>query len=217
MYRFIETLRICNGTVCNLPYHNRRLNDTRSHFWQHAAPIDLAHYVSVADLVAATAAQEPTTVPPLPASAEGVFKARVVYGENGIEEVTYTPYTLRQVHSLALVADDDIDYTYKSTDREALNRLFARRGVCDDILIVKQGRLTDTSIANIALFDGHRWYTPQRPLLRGTKRAELLERELISEEELHIKDLAHFSRIRLFNALIDWGELELPMKIEKMF
>ena len=33
------------------------------------------------------------------------------------------PISLRPVHSLQLVYSDDIDYTYKSTDREALNRL----------------------------------------------------------------------------------------------
>ena len=73
------------------------------------------------------------------------------------------PYTVRHVHSLALIQADHIDYTYKSAGREPLNRLFALRGACDDILIVKQGLLTDTSIANIALSDGTHWYTPAHP------------------------------------------------------
>ena len=51
-------------------------------------------------------------------------------------------------------------------------------------LIVKDGYLTDTSIANIALYDGYTWFTPAHPLLRGTKRAELLNKQLIVEKDI---------------------------------
>ena len=142
----------------------------------------------------------------------GIVKARVVYGEKGIEDVSYSPYTVRHVHSLALIQADHIDYTYKSAGREPLNRLFALRGACDDILIVKQGLLTDTSIANIALSDGTHWYTPAHPLLKGTKRAALLEEGILQEKDIRPEDLPSFSTVRLFNAMIDWGELELPVR-----
>ena len=46
---------------------------------------------------------------------------------------------------------DTIDYTYKSAHREELNALYAQKGMADDILIVRNGYLTDTSISNIAL------------------------------------------------------------------
>ena len=75
---------------------------------------------------------------------------------------------MRQVNTLRLVVDDAVDYTYKSTDREGLNRLYARRDGADDVLIVKDGRLTDTSIGNVAFFrDGEKWYTPLLPLAQG--------------------------------------------------
>ncbi len=193
MCRFIETIRIDNGEIRNLSYHERRLNDTRMHFWPQSAPLQLSDSI----------------VPP---RETGRIKARIVYGETGIEEISYSPYHMRNVQSLAIIRSDNIDYTYKSTDREALNRLFAQRGKCDDILIVKQGLLTDTSIANIALYDGRNWYTPKYPLLRGTKRAQLLAQGILQEEELGLEDLSSFSTVRLFNAMIGWGELELPVK-----
>ena len=192
MCRFIETIRIDNGEIRNLPYHNRRLNETRSHFWQESSLLQLEDYVK-------------------PVQGPEVFKARVVYGKTGIEEVSYAAYTIRCVQSLAIIQSDTIDYTYKSTDREALNHLFAQRGTCDDILIVKQGLLTDTSIANIALYDGNYWYTPKHPLLKGTKRAQLLYENILLEKDIRPEDLSAFSTIRLFNAMIDWGELELPV------
>lgn len=118
---------------------------------------------------------------------------------------------MRPVHSLRLICADDVDYTYKSSDREALNRLFAQRGEQDDVLIVRHGQLTDTSIANIALFDGVAWWTPRFPLLKGTRRAALLDEGIIREREIRQSDLSVFSHIRIFNALIGWGILELPV------
>lgn len=192
MCRFIETIRIDDREIRNLLYHNRRLNETRSHFWQGSSRLQLEDYINTVQNV-------------------GIFKARVVYGETGIEEVDYSAYNIRCVQSLAIIQSDTIDYTYKSTDRMALNDLFARRGTCDDILIVKQGLLTDTSIANIALYDGNYWYTPKQPLLKGTKRAQLLDKGILREKEIRLEDLSSYSIIRLFNAMIDWGELELPI------
>ena len=110
--------------------------------------------------------------------------------------------------TLQLVYSDDIDYTYKSTDREALNRLFACRGERDDILIVRRGLLTDTSIANIALFDGKDWFTPKLPLLRGTCRTALIDNGIIKEKDIRPEELSSYSFVRLFNAMIKWGALE---------
>lgn len=101
-----------------------------------------------------------------------------------------TPYAVRHVHSLALMQADTIDYTYKSAGREPLNCLFALRGACDDILIVKQGLLTDTSIANIALSDGTHWYTPAHPLLKGDQTGSLAGRRNLAGKRYQTGRLA---------------------------
>lgn len=139
-------------------------------------------------------------------------KCRVVYGKDGISEITYSEYILRPVHSLRLVCSDDIDYACKSTDRKAIDRLFEQRGISDDIIIVRHGLLTDTSIANIALYDGTVWQTPRLPLLRGTRRESLLDRGILHEADITPDMLGSFSRIRLFNAMIDWGVQDLSVE-----
>lgn len=193
MHLFIETIRIENGEIQNLDYHQKRLNETFIQFWPQNVPIQLKDFV------------KPTTE-------SGVFKARVIYGKNGLEEISYSRYAIRRIQSLNLVTSDSIEYSYKSTDREALNQLFEQRNACEDVLIIRKGLLTDTSIANIALFDGKDWYTPKEPLLKGTKRAQLLKAGVLIEKQLYKEDLDLFSQIRIFNAMINWGELELPVK-----
>jgi 4-amino-4-deoxychorismate lyase len=77
-----------------------------------------------------------------------------------------------------------------------------RRGDCDDILIVKDGYITDTSFSNIVFFDGEKWVTPARPLLRGTMRESLLKRNLIGEENITVDDLNKIKEARLINAML---------------
>ncbi len=79
----------------------------------------------------------------------------------------------------------------------------------DDVLIVKNGLLTDTSYANIAFFDGVQWLTPATPLLAGTRRQQLLEQGVITEATLHPSDLKQFKFAKLMNAMLTWAESPL--------
>lgn len=189
MYPFIESIRIEDGVIHNINYHNERLNRTRANFWN-SQPIDLSECIY--------------------SQAEGVWKCRVVY-EDTVKEITYIPYIMREINSLRIVYSESVEYCYKSTDREALNTLYARRGMADDVLIVKNGILTDTSIANIALYDGVEWHTPLHPLLNGTRRAELLDKKAIIEKEICLDQIFTYSQITLFNAMIDFGKIVIPI------
>ena len=71
---------------------------------------------------------------------------------SAVEKVEYFPYSIREVKSLQLVNDDTAEYSFKYADRSVLDRNFALRGNADDVVIVRSGMLTDTSIANIALY-----------------------------------------------------------------
>lgn len=192
MSPFIETIRIENGAIYNLPYHNERLNRTRREWLQVSSSLDLADYI------------RPETCP-------GRIKCRVEYYSE-IDKVEYAAYHIRPVSSLQLIGDDKMDYHYKSTDRSRLNDLFGQRATADDILIVRNGFLTDTSICNIALWDGKAWKTPHDPLLAGTKRASLLDAGSILSAEIRLSDLNRYSHIRLFNAMIEFGEIEFPIR-----
>ena len=140
------------------------------------------------------------------------YKARVVYGEQGVETVEYAPYSMRNINSLQVVEDDTITYDYKSTDRSHLNALLEKKGSSDDIIIVKHGLLTDTSFTNLAIYDGKQWLTPKHPLLPGTKRAALLDKAIIREADITLENLRKADRVSLFNAMIEFGEREIAIE-----
>ena len=177
---FIETIKVKDGRFFDLEYHRRRMERTARRFFG--------------------------TVPELPLderpSDGGLYKYRVEYGAS-VVKTSLSPYRFRYTGSLRLVDGTGTDYRFKSADRSGLDRLFGLRDGCDDVLIVSDGRLTDTSIANVVLYDGREYYTPARPLLRGTKRERLLAEGKIREAEIRATDLSAFERLFLINAMID--------------
>ena len=67
--------------------------------------------------------------------------------------MSFQPYVMRRIRSLRLVNGDGVDYRYKSTDRSVFARLLEKRGECDDVLIVRDGWVTDTSFTNVVFED----------------------------------------------------------------
>lgn len=194
MYPFIETIRIEDGKIWNLSYHQKRLNRTMAHFWPETNVVDLKNALKDASLT------------------EEETKARVVYDKDGVKDVSFAAYHPLNIHSLKLVTCNDIDYEYKSADRSRLQKLKEQRGDCDEIIIVRNGLLTDTSYSNIALFDGKHWYTPKHPLLKGTMRQSLIDQGMIQEYDLLPEDLNRFSKVSLINAMMPLGFLEVGIK-----
>ena len=188
--KFVETIKIKDGKVMGLPYHQARMERTIHHFFPQVTKETMP---SLASLLAL---KDDMTL----------YKARVVYSAQGVESIEYAPYSMREIHSLQVVECDDIDYTYKSCDRTALNNLVATKGNADEIIIVKNGLVTDTSFTNIAIFDGKNWLTPKHPLLKGTKRAALLDQGRLQEADITLADLKAAKEVCLFNAMIEFGE-----------
>ena len=193
MCQYIETIRVVDGCICNLAYHEERMNRTRKEM------LGLTEPLHIADLLKAVS---------LPMECS---KLRFVYDKKGIHDITCTPYICKEINSLHLVYDNNISYPYKSTDRLALNELKKQQGDCDEILIVRDNHLTDTSYTNIALYDGEQWFTPSKPLLRGTMRQRLLNCGLIQEREIIVSDIPDYQYISLFNAMISLGEVILSV------
>ena len=196
MFPFIETIKLLDGKLMNLSYHQERLERTRSEV------LGLGQHPELHLEV------------PVPEGLDrGLFKCRVLYGEV-IERIEYEPYHPPEIISVKLVRSDHISYGYKSADRSELEALFAQRGNCDDILIVKRGYITDSYFANVVLFDGVRWVTPDTPHLPGTMRASLLADGSLTEARITEKDLDDFQKIRLINAMNSLDEGPEIVRVE---
>lgn len=119
-----------------------------------------------------------------------------------IERIECIPYTPRQPKTVGIVKHETIDYTYKYTDRRVLNELVRQSG-CDDVIIIKQGLVTDASFSNLVFEADGKRFTPDTYLLPGTKRQFLLDTGIITEKRITIDDIRQYDRIRFINAMLD--------------
>lgn len=191
MYQFIETIQILNGEIQRLEYHQKRMDETRRHFYDHITPVSLGEIIC-----------------PPPVKEE--IKCRIVY-DRKLADIQYSPYNMRHIRSLKLVEENDIDYPFKSTDRSVLAEIALQRGECDEVLIVRNGLITDTSYTNVALYDGKDWFTPTHPLLKGTQRESLIQKGLLHEQDIHVEDLSKFQYISPINAMINLNRITIPI------
>ena len=130
----------------------------------------------------------------------GLFKVRITYDDTHFQ-IDYDKYSPRTIQSLKIVHTQDYDYTYKASDRSGLKSLYEQKGKCDDILIVKNGLVTDTYYTNVAFLQKGTWYTPKSPLLPGTMRQKLLDQGKIVKKDIPIDSIYKYSAVSLFNAL----------------
>ncbi len=177
---FIETIKILDGKVYNIEWHNHRCNRTRQDFFNDSKQIHLQDYIE--------------------APLKGLFRCRVVYAKE-ILLVEYIPYQAKKFKNFKIV-QSNIEYNYKYANRAVLNNLKKEVYNDNEIIIEKNGLLTDTTIANIAFYDGKSWLTPKRPLLEGTMRMKLLENGFLKEKDIKSKDIKHFVNFALMNAMI---------------
>ena len=141
----------------------------------------------------------------------GTWKCRVMY-DVAVRSVELMPYKPRQIKRLRLVAADRLMYDHKYADRSMFDGLMAEHADVDDLILVKDGCIADTTYANLVFFDGKRWYTPRQPLLHGVRRASLLAEGTLTEANITPADLWRFSKVALINAMMPLGTclVDLP-------
>ena len=193
MSRLIESIKLLHGDFYNLSYHEQRMTTSLNALFGASRPVQLQKYLSEQ--------QPPQT---------GLYKCRIVY-DNSNMDVTFTAYEPKKIKRVKIVEDNDISYAFKFLAREHIDRLFRQRDQCDDVLIVKDGRVTDCSFSNIVFKKGEQWITPSSPLLKGTMRQRLMEENKIASREIRPQDIRSFETFKLINAMLEFNSDEIEV------
>lgn len=176
-----ETIKILDFIAQNLSFHERRIS------------------YSLGGVKAKFKLEELLNSP-----LDGIVRAKVIYDTHGnLIDIQYFSYKMREFSEFKLV-EVAFDYSKKFLDRSEID---AAKGEFEEIIMIKNGFATDTSIANLAIFEDG-WITPKTPLLNGTTRARLLENGLLREENIDVKRLLNAKRFAIMNAMIGFYELK---------
>lgn len=183
---YLETIKSIDGELFNMSYHQKRYESVLNSLGIEKKE-DLKEYLNPPQF--------------------GIYRCRLVYTPDTVT-VSYHEYKKREISSLKLIFNNEIEYSNKSTYRDEIDALYEQRDDGDDILIIKDLLVSDTSIANIAFYRDGEWITPKEPLLKGTTRARLIDEGKIIEADIKVQDLRSFSKTALLNAMIDFDILE---------
>ncbi|HPK08732.1 MAG TPA: aminotransferase class IV [Saprospiraceae bacterium] len=197
MSQFVESIKINKGKIYNLKYHLQRMNNTcLMNYGKYLSP-------NLHSIIYKNIPKEETKM----------LKCRIVY-DTEIRDIQFVEYQYRNIKSIKLVWDDNIVYDYKSVDRTHLDNLYKLREEHDEIIIVKNGLITDAYYFNIVLRYGNILFTPEKPLLGGTMRRCLVGKRRIIPTEISVPVLMNCDNVYLINALNPLGKIVLtPEKL----
>lgn len=191
MYQLFETIKCKDGVLYNLQFHQARFDKSRNYFHGCSESMTLRDIIQIPEKFT-----------------NGLYRCRITYSSR-IEIIEFVPHNSRKIDKLRLVFNNEIEYGYKFSNREILNKLFEKRGECDDVIIIKNGFVTDSSTANLIFFDGNKWWTPNTSLLQGTQRERLLKEGEIFECCITSETIFGYKKVGLINAMWDMDNMPL--------
>ncbi|MDK2909167.1 MAG: 4-amino-4-deoxychorismate lyase [Bacteroidales bacterium] len=183
MSPLLETICIRDGKALHLDYHRQRMQHSSQMLFPGYQPPDPENLLKNIDIH----------------SLQGTLKWRIIYGPDKLQN-EIIPYTYKSIRTLKLLKTS-IDYSHKFANRDSLDSLYEQRDSADDVLLVKDEKITDTTIANIVFLKDGKLFTPDQPLLMGTAIRRLLDEGKVMAMRICPKDISQFEAFWLVNAL----------------
>lgn len=188
MYQFIESIKVEDQKIFLLELHQQRINQTFAHFGKEGS-IDLAKIFKS-----------------LEHDEDGLFKLRIVYDLDKKIRTQMIPYAIPEIENFQLVENNSFDYSFKFEDRKELDKM-KMKSKAEEIIIVKNNHITDTSFSNLLFLKGKEWFTPKTYLLNGVQRQNLLKHKKIKEAEITLQNIKEFTHFQIINSLNDFDNM----------
>ena len=183
MSLLVESIKILNGRCYGLHQHENRMRRSMMALFDLDKPILIRKYIHLPD-----------------AYKKGLVKCRILY-DTQIRDVQFSNYTIRNIRSAKLIFSDTVLYPHKLLNRDALDSLYLLRDTCDEILVIKNGLVTDAYYYNLVFEKIGQLYSPLSPLLYGTQRQRLIDNNKIIPINIPADEIFQYERIHFINAL----------------
>ncbi|WP_304344321.1 aminotransferase class IV [Chryseobacterium koreense] len=188
MFQFFESIKIEDQEISLLDFHQKRVNETFANFGKEGS-IDLGKIYKS-----------------LNHDEDGLFKLRISYDLNKGFRTQLIPYAISEISDFQLVENNSFSYSFKFEDRKEFERMKIK-AKADEIIIVKNNHITDTSFSNLLFQKGKEWFTPSTFLLNGVQRQHLLKAKKIKETEITLQNIQDFSHFQIINAMNDFDDM----------
>lgn len=183
MYQFFESIKIFDGKIQQLEYHQERVNVTFKVFYPDFEPIKLAEVIH--------------SFP----NHQKVYKCRFSYNAT-FYNVEFIEYKINIHEQFKLIDADKLSYNFKYVNRDFFIQKKAEYPD-HELIFIQNHQLTDTTYSNLVFFANNQWYTPKSSLLKGTMRESLLDQKKIETLEITKENVFQFKSFKLINAMLD--------------
>lgn len=188
MTQFIESIRIEDNEAFLLDLHQKRVNQTLANFGV-AGSLNLKKIYEDAHF-----------------DEDGMFKLRIIYDLEKNFRKQLIPYAVSEIHNFQLVENNNFDYSFKFEDRKEFERMITKAKT-DEVIIIKNNHITDTSFANLLFLKGKEWFTPSAYLLNGVMRQHLLHHKKIKEADITLQNIKDYSHFQIINSMNDFDDM----------
>ena len=188
MSQFIESIKVEDQEIFLIEYHQKRMNDTFAHFNKECT-------ISILQIFNDLQLEE-----------DGLFKLRITYNLDGTYKEQLIPYAIPEIEDFQLVNIDLLDYSFKYEDRSKLIEL-KQNASAEEVIIIIDNWITDTSFSNIIFLKDKKWYTPTTYLLNGVQRQNLLKSKKIEEIQITLDNIKEFTHFQIINAMNDFDDM----------
>lgn len=203
-FELLESIRLSNGSYFLLDRHLSRMEQSARYF---KFPCDLEN---IKQTLRKTAFVHP----------QGEYKIRLLCGETGEYRIEADRISERINPIMAILAEapiskENVFLYHKTTYRSVYTGYQQKYHNFDDVLLWNEdGELTEFTNGNLVVEWNGNLYTPDAGcgLLAGTFREELLEKGVIVEKVLTVKDLADCTNIWFINSVREWVQVNLIIK-----
>jgi 4-amino-4-deoxychorismate lyase len=201
MFQLFETINITDNSIINPELHLTRVHRSSSALWGESAAArieNLFSFLEVNDLKWLELISQ--------------YKLKIIYDSKNVE-YEITKYVRRKIDEVFLIENNEISYPHKFTDRAEFEKM--RMGITKsnpnknfELLIVKNGLITDSTFSNLVFQKGDLLVTPDDCLLEGTKRSLYLKKGLIRASRIKAEDLNNFESVHFINSMNNLGDLQ---------
>ena len=185
LFPVFETIAIIDGIPQNLAFHLARMDNTIEKLFQKMSVFNLEEIIQVS-----TEYQN------------GLIKCRIDYNQQDFN-IIFSAYQRREIRNYQCVYLDNLDYTFKYTNRTIFEDIKMTK---DEAVIIQDKKVTDCRIGNLIFLKDGIWYGPKNYLLKGTQLSRLLSENRVQLKEINADEIHQYEKVMMINAMNPFDE-----------
>lgn len=189
-----ETILIEHGVAQNLPFHQQRVEKAFAEFFPEATAFNLNTHLNIPEKYR-----------------QGIIRCRIDYNRNDVQ-IIYSRYQRANIQEFEFIERSGLDYRFKYSNRDIFADLTPNQ------IIVNDGFISDTPIANLLFYRQGRWFSPAHYLLQGTQLSALLAAGKVTIAPIRPSELTQYEKMMWINAMNPFDEqraMPLPRSLRQ--